>query len=535
MHNRYGLPREKTGDFCCDYSEFIENAFHNAAESNAYKKAVYTLGKIGFRKGKPIAGYVDAFCFNDGQEGPAFIIKTEPEGEGFCAIRCSDETCHNSGNVLLPYFEGTTKWTLISTDVLSAWSIAGMLQSYLIVAADLNALVKKVKEGICKKYIFICTNSCEKDVIDKVKNIVCNEGYAFEEWQLELPQSDFYSAMKASPLKAFLELTENVDGAGRTSCNRIKNTIVENMKTPKRYAISTGFSKLDEYLGGGLQAGLYFIAGMPGVGKTTFMLQLCDWIAMQGHKTLFFSFEMRANKLIRKSISRDSVTTFRGIYGRMPEKSEALSIDEVKHYMNYPLKADASFTRALLIHKEKYQDNITYFDLNDQIIPEDRNSGFYNNIDELIQCVSSYKKAVVFIDYLQMLKLVQNADNAVASTSERLMIDKILDRLRNLSEEFRCPVVLTSTMSRSASSGYGGPVRMESLKESGGIEYKADVILGLEYASGSAEKSQREGIYGSYYLEKLRILKNKEGVASVEIPYNYFGTHAYFEEADTCE
>lgn len=70
-------------------------------------------------------------------------------------------------------------------------------------------------------------------------------------------------------------------------------------------AISTGFPPLDDILGGGLlRSGLYVLAARPGMGKTTFALQIADSIAKKFGPVLFVSLEMAVEQIQGKRIAR---------------------------------------------------------------------------------------------------------------------------------------------------------------------------------------------------------------------------------------
>jgi replicative DNA helicase len=70
--------------------------------------------------------------------------------------------------------------------------------------------------------------------------------------------------------------------------------------------IPTGFPQLDRQLLGGLREGLHLLAGLPGMGKTTFLRQLADQVvATSGTPVLFLSMEMSAFELWAKSIARE--------------------------------------------------------------------------------------------------------------------------------------------------------------------------------------------------------------------------------------
>lgn len=69
--------------------------------------------------------------------------------------------------------------------------------------------------------------------------------------------------------------------------------------------VPTGFRSLDCLLGGGLlSSGFYLLAARPGMGKTTFGLQVADAVAEQTGPVLFVSLEMDAEQIGAKRLGR---------------------------------------------------------------------------------------------------------------------------------------------------------------------------------------------------------------------------------------
>ena len=71
-------------------------------------------------------------------------------------------------------------------------------------------------------------------------------------------------------------------------------TSAKNVEIPDSYyrRIKTGIDSLDECIGGGFIEGMTFtLAGTPGCGKTTFMLQVLDSLTREGYKTAYISSE----------------------------------------------------------------------------------------------------------------------------------------------------------------------------------------------------------------------------------------------------
>lgn len=82
--------------------------------------------------------------------------------------------------------------------------------------------------------------------------------------------------------------------------------IGESANTPN---IPTGFANLDKVLDGGFYEGLYVLGGSTSLGKTTFAMQICDNVAINGFDALVFSLEMSRTELMAKSISRITYDT----------------------------------------------------------------------------------------------------------------------------------------------------------------------------------------------------------------------------------
>ena len=81
---------------------------------------------------------------------------------------------------------------------------------------------------------------------------------------------------------------------------------------------------------------------------------------------------------------------------------------------------------------------------------------------------------VVFIDYMQLLTIADTTQN-----TDKQKMDAAIKALKDISRDFKIPVVAISSMNRAS---YDGGLNMASFKESGNIEYTADVLLALEAA-----------------------------------------------------
>ena len=281
----------------------------------------------------------------------------------------------------------------------------------------------------------------------------------------------------------------------------------------------TGFAKLDEQAGG-LYAGLYCIAAISSLGKTTFAHQIADQLAAAGNDVLFFSMEQSRLELVSKSIARRTAQKDRQA-GRedMPNAVTSLSIRR------------GNLPESVLIAADEYRESIG-----------DRLSIIEGNFNCDISFIGEYvrqyirrtgSKPIVFIDYLQIL---QTSDERAA---RRDVIDTAVTELKRISREHGLTIFVISSVNRS---NYLTPIDFESLKESGGIEYTCDVIWGLQlqclndpvFDSKEKVKEKRQKVRDAKAANPRKIellcLKNRYGIANFSSYFDYYPKHDLYVE-----
>lgn len=238
-------------------------------------------------------------------------------------------------------------------------------------------------------------------------------------------------------------------------------------------AIKTGFNNLDAALDGGLYEGLYIIGAISSLGKTTLGLQIIDQIAQQGQDCIIFSMEMGAHELIAKSISR--LTFLQAI-----RKEHAKSTRGIINGSRYKYYTDAEkelITRAEGKYKEYAQNIFIHEGIGDI------------GVKEVVETVKSHiaitgRKPVVFIDYLQILAPYD------PRSTDKQNTDKAVLELKRLARDCKIPVIGISSFNRD---NYIQPVNNTSFKESGAIEYSADVLIGLQYNGMDYRGKENDG------------------------------------------
>ena len=279
---------------------------------------------------------------------------------------------------------------------------------------------------------------------------------------------------------------------------------IDNMKN---YANRlTGFDNLDTAQF--FSPGLYVIGATPAAGKTTFCWQLLEQLARNEETCIYCSYEMSRLELFAKSIARelfrrDSKTALTAAQIRRGGASKALR-EVISVFANLGL-------------------NLSVLELQDE------------SIDDLLSllkplCSNKDKAPVVCLDYLQIVP--------TSRESTKLGIDDSVRKLKKFQRDTNTTFIVISSFNRT---NYAQSVSFESFKESGNIEYTADVVWALQLnlmnnLKGYNDLSElRKRIDDAKKQQprqiQLKCLKNRQGT-NYECFFNYFSAHDYFEPCD---
>lgn len=277
--------------------------------------------------------------------------------------------------------------------------------------------------------------------------------------------------------------------------------------------LSTGFPSLDAPLGGGVIPGLYIIGAVSSLGKTTFVSQIADSMAAAGHDILYVSMEMERRQLVLKSISRITYTLS---HSKIVSKSYGELI-QIKNYADRPA-AERKLIEASFAQYAQYAGNIYVMD--------DIFSTSVGNIEtavvDHIKCTG--KTPIVIIDYLQVLSGPRDG------ASDKQAIDYAVSKLKCMCTKLGVIIIAVSSLNRAS---YRSPVSLESFKEIGGIEYTADVLIGLQ--PYGLEQNPKSFDLQAFKRQEVRamelvILKNRFGPVDERVDFDYLPRFNYFTE-----
>lgn len=233
-------------------------------------------------------------------------------------------------------------------------------------------------------------------------------------------------------------------------CDYLKSEIFDDIKEYALFdKVGTGFANMDRVTN--LTPGFYVIGAISSLGKTTFMHQICDQMAEAGSHVLYFTLEQNKLGLVSKSLSR--------IMARH-DVPNAMTAKEIR--MNFGDKRVKSAIEEYLTFAER----VTIFECSHK-----------STVSDIQKAVSRYimvhgVRPVVIVDYLQILS---PADNGLSSKET---VDQNVLELNDLQKSFQLILFVISSINRQ---NYMSIMDFESFKQSGGIEYAADVVWGLQY------------------------------------------------------
>ena len=354
---------------------------------------------------------------------------------------------------------------------------------------------------------------------DIIKNYISiQEKYLNSTTDLRVFLSEYENRLLT--LKAKKEVSQNItENNNKASAadllNDFKKKIQENAKKPK---MSTGIPSIDKALDGGLMPWLYIIGGMSSVGKTTLVLQIADNLAKQGIDVLFFSLEQSEFDLMSKSISRETYLYCQDNKIDTSNAKSNLAIIDGRRWENFNI-TEMAVIDAAFENYEKFAEHVFIYEgvgnIGVNAIRKSINAHIKN---------TGNKNIVVFVDYLQILKASKQDKNA----TDKQIIDHNVTALKQLSRDFDIPILAISSLNRQ---NYNSAINMSSFKESGSIEYGADVLIGIQLKGAGEKYFDVEKVKSMNPRPiEINILKYRNGqIMSKGIDLTYHTTFNCFE------
>lgn len=305
----------------------------------------------------------------------------------------------------------------------------------------------------------------------------------------------------------------------------------DNLGNFHKAPIPTGIPQLDALLNGGLSAGLILLGAQPSMGKSTLALQIAQNIAQKGIPAFYYSIEMTQHSIAAKALSRKIFCQSGGetaiSANRFMNASSSMDFtdEEWEHIEPARTSLEKEFQHFYVI------ESLNKTPVSGQQISE--------KVPTLLKQYSSDNQGVVFVDYLQLLGFTTDA-NDTRLPDMRTIVDNNINYLKTLAHEYHIPVIIISSLSRNNS---GSPVQTSDFKESGNIEYSADVLMAMQFSQTPDYMKPRQ--YAQFFQKEksktprkvdLIILKQRYGYSGYDakVSFDYYPATDLFVPADTC-
>lgn len=255
------------------------------------------------------------------------------------------------------------------------------------------------------------------------------------------------------------------------------------------HGVDTGFTDLDRYIGGFGKGNLIIVGARPGIGKTSFCLNIGTNIAKKTKKAVcFFSLEMSSEELVSRVISSESMVLSERLRNGKLDKDDWSKI---------------ATACSVLSETDIYIDDTSNITL--------------TAMKAKLRRIAKGKLGLVVIDYLQLME----SETKRKDGSRVNEIGDISRGLKLLAKELNVPVIVCSQLSRSSEKEKDKRKPMLSdLRDSGSIEQDADMVIFLsrDFYGEDPEKAN---------LVDVTLAKNRHG-SSGTVTMSWLGQYYKF-------
>lgn len=253
---------------------------------------------------------------------------------------------------------------------------------------------------------------------------------------LESAQNKLYAIAQGRESKSFRHIREVITDVYA----HLKQLVTDPSSSQ---GTQTGFRSLDRVLAGMGNSDLVIVGARPGMGKTSFCLNIGTNVAKQtGKAVAIFSLEMSAEQLVNRVISSEALID-----------SYALRTGELKPEQWDHIAQAASILSGC------------------DILIDDTPGITVSAMKAKLRRVNNL--GLVVIDYLQLMQSDKKIENRTQEVSDMSRALKIM------AKELNVPVICCSQLSRGTEAQANKRPMMSHLRESGSIEQDADIIIFL--------------------------------------------------------
>jgi len=274
----------------------------------------------------------------------------------------------------------------------------------------------------------------------------------------------------------------------REPLNAVIDEMERNYENPPNDGVrglASGFDDLDKLTGGGSPGDLIMIAARPGMGKTTFAMNIAEHVALnKGLPVAVFSLEMPAAQLTQRCLSSIGSVPLWNIRNSWTMKDDQWPLLTAGLQRLGPSPIFIDDTGGLSIGGLRSRALRLVTEIKDE---------FPDGL------------AAIFLDYIQLMGVEGSEDNRNGQ------IEVISRGFKQLAKELCIPIFVLSQLNRNLESRTNKRPIMSDLRDSGSLEQDADVILFLYreevYNKETIDKGIAEVIVGKQRNGELGVVR----------------------------
>ena len=293
------------------------------------------------------------------------------------------------------------------------------------------------------------------------------------------------------------EIAMGRDSRGFVTMTSVLETIFRNLSIlyddPNAFdGIQTGYGDLDTTLAGIGQSDLVLVGARPGMGKTSFCLNIAlNYARRTKEKVAIFSLEMSNEQLVQRMLSSYAmVDSYNMRTGRLSTQDWQKLANSVVDLAGVNILIDDT-------------PNITVSGMKAKL----RREG---------------KIGLVVIDYLQLMQGDKHTDNRVQEVAD------ISRNLKLMAKELHVPIICCSQLSRGTEGRTSKRPMLSDLRESGSIEQDADTVIFIyrdEYYMDVEDKRKVDVTKAP--VAEIIVAKNRHGSTGT-VYLNWIGRYTTF-------
>lgn len=224
--------------------------------------------------------------------------------------------------------------------------------------------------------------------------------------------------------------------------------------------VPTGFTDVDKLFWGLRGGDLLILAARPGVGKTSFALNLATNAAKSGAAVALFSLEMGANQLVQRILCAEARVNLGQLrQGKLSEGDWSAIMNAAATLSGLELYIDDTPGLSLLEMRAKARRQLR-----------------------------DKEKGLIIVDYLQLMQPPSNRRDG----NRAVEVAEISRGLKVLAKELNMPLLALSQLSRAVEMRGTKRPMLSDLRESGSIEQDADIVMFIDRSMDEIEAESED-------------------------------------------